>query len=113
MKSFSLLALLFLSFTVSASPSECEIEGEVVHWQMAFCMSMYETDDPGNPAVDSCFNNLDNNFRQGEVSECQIKRELATALCLRVMANREEIGSVETCLSSSAYVPSIVKEGGI
>ncbi len=100
------LLLLFVVIAPSTTFAQCEIEGELVLWQMAFCMSMYETDDPGNTGVDWCFNNLSEN-------ECEVKEQLATSLCLSSMSHEPDIGSVSDCLVSKKYVPSLVENGGI
>ncbi|MDA0147105.1 hypothetical protein [Vibrio sp. LaRot3] len=76
-------------------------------------MAEYETDDPANPAVDSCFNDLVTAFELGDASECDFKQYIATSLCLGMLVNAPEIGSVKQCLTDSKYYPSIVNDGGI
>ncbi|ENQ1533105.1 hypothetical protein ACN5W3_004497 [Vibrio parahaemolyticus] len=109
------MRLLWLVVVIAPSTTfaQCEIEGELVLWQMAFCMSMYETDDPGNTGVDWCFNNLSKNFLLGGENECEVKEQLATSLCLSSMSHEPDIGSVSDCLVSKKYVPSLVENGGI
>lgn len=105
--------MLLVVIAPSTTFAQCKIEGALVLWQMAFCMSQYETDDPGNPAVDRCFNNLSKNFLLGGENKCKVKEQIATSLCLSSMSNVPDIGSVSHCLVLKKYVPSIVENGGI
>lgn len=107
------IGLIALCLSAPLFARECDIAGDVSHWQMAYCMAKYETDDPGDPGVDACFNTLDKNLKTEMGDQCKIKRYFAISLCMQLMEIYSDVGNMESCIHNPDYTPSIVTNGGI
>lgn len=105
---FSLCVLPLASFA-----SECTVKGDTALWVMAYCMALHETDDDANPNVNSCFINLRSTMDKNVKESCQENRDLKVGICLLNQSYGLSNVGLDSCLSSSNNIPTVVGNGGV
>lgn len=85
---------------------DCAVPGITLRWQAAYCMSLEETDDLENDAVQKCLAKPDPDA-VSKLAACEQNAHWKTMIC-RVVRDKKE---VEECARDKTFVPRFIEEG--